>query len=69
MPSYSRCARQRDKLGNRRLEKVTVFVTLEACPMCAGALVNSRVGRVVYGAIDPKPRIRCSKSVASSRHD
>jgi tRNA(adenine34) deaminase len=43
-----------DKLGHWRLEKVTVFVTLEPCPMCAGALVNSRVGRVVYGATDPK---------------
>ena len=42
------------KLGHWRLEKVTVFVTLEPCPMCAGALVNSRVGRVVYGATDPK---------------
>lgn len=42
------------KLGHWRLERATVFVTLEPCPMCAGALVNSRVGRVVYGASDPK---------------
>jgi tRNA(adenine34) deaminase len=42
------------KLGHWRLERATVFVTLEPCPMCAGALVNSRVGRVVYGATDPK---------------
>lgn len=42
------------KLGHWRLERATVFVTLEPCPMCAGALVNSRVGRVVYGASDLK---------------
>jgi len=42
------------KLGHWRLERATVFVTLEPCPMCASALVNSRVGRVVYGASDPK---------------
>ncbi len=42
------------KLGHWRLERATVYVTLEPCPMCAGALVNSRVARVVYGASDPK---------------
>ena len=42
------------KLGHWRLERSTVFVTLEPCPMCAGALVNARVGRVVYAARDPK---------------
>lgn len=42
------------KLGHWRLERATVYVTLEPCPMCAGALVNARVGRVVYGAFDPK---------------
>jgi len=42
------------KLGHWRLERSTAFVTLEPCPMCAGALVNARVGRVVYGARDPK---------------
>ncbi|HYQ05184.1 MAG TPA: nucleoside deaminase [Polyangiaceae bacterium] len=42
------------KLGHWRLERATVFVTLEPCAMCAGALVNARVGRVVYGATDPK---------------
>ncbi len=42
------------KLGHWRLEGATVFVTLEPCPMCAGALVNARVGRVVFGASDPK---------------
>ncbi len=47
-----RAAAQR--LGHWRLERCTVFVTLEPCPMCAGAMVNARVGRVVFGATDPK---------------
>jgi len=42
------------KRGHWRLEGATVFVTLEPCPMCAGALVNARVARVVFGASDPK---------------
>lgn len=37
-----------------RLEGATVYVTLEPCPMCAGALVSARVRRVVYGCTDPK---------------
>jgi tRNA(adenine34) deaminase len=47
-----RAAAQR--LGTWRLEDTTLYVTLEPCVMCAGALVNARVGRVVYGADDPK---------------
>jgi tRNA(adenine34) deaminase len=42
------------KLGSWRLEGTTLYVTLEPCVMCAGAIVNARVGRVVYGADDPK---------------
>jgi tRNA(adenine34) deaminase len=42
------------KLGSFRLIGVTAYVTLEPCPMCAGALVNARVPRVVYGCDDPK---------------
>ena len=42
------------KLGTWRLEGCTVVVTLEPCPMCAGALVNARVAALVYGAADPK---------------
>lgn len=37
-----------------RLNHCTLVVTLEPCPMCAGLIVNARVGRVVYGADDPK---------------
>lgn len=41
-------------VGSWRLDRVTVVVTLEPCPMCAGALVAARVARVVFGAADPK---------------
>lgn len=41
-------------LGDWRLEGCTLAVTLEPCPMCAGAIVNARVPRVLYGADDPK---------------
>lgn len=40
--------------GHWRLDDCTLYVTLEPCAMCAGALVNARIGRVVYGARDPK---------------
>jgi len=42
------------KTGSWRLAGCTIFVTLEPCPMCAGALVNSRIKRVVFGCKDPK---------------
>lgn len=42
------------KIGSWRLEDCTLYVTLEPCPMCAGAIVQSRIKRVVYGAPDPK---------------
>jgi len=41
-------------LGSWRLAECTLYVTLEPCAMCAGAIVLARVGRVVYGALDPK---------------
>jgi tRNA(adenine34) deaminase len=41
-------------VGDWRFNGCTLLVTLEPCPMCAGALVQARVGRVVYGASDPK---------------
>jgi tRNA(adenine34) deaminase len=42
------------KLGGWRLIDSTLYVTLEPCPMCAGAIVNSRIERVVFGATDKK---------------
>jgi tRNA(adenine34) deaminase len=41
-------------LGSWRLGDATIVVTLEPCPMCAGAMVAARLGRLVYGAADPK---------------
>ncbi len=41
-------------LGNHRLPECEMYVTIEPCPMCAGALVHARVKRLVYGADDPK---------------
>jgi tRNA(adenine34) deaminase len=43
-----------DAVGNWRLEGCTIYVTLEPCPMCAGALVLGRLDRLVYGTDDPK---------------
>jgi len=42
------------KLGGWRLPECTLYVTLEPCPMCAGAIINSRIDRVVFGAYDAK---------------
>lgn len=41
-------------LGSWRLDQVTLYVTLEPCPMCAGALLAARIGHLVFGAPDPK---------------
>jgi tRNA(Arg) A34 adenosine deaminase TadA len=43
-----------EKLGNYRLTGLDLFVTLEPCAMCAGAISHARIGRVVFGADDPK---------------
>ena len=43
-----------DALGGWRLWECTLYVTLEPCPMCAGAIINARIPRVVYGASDKK---------------
>ena len=42
------------KLGAWRLENTTLYVTMEPCPMCAGAIINARIGRVVFGCYDGK---------------
>lgn len=41
-------------IGDWRLEECTIYITLEPCPMCAGAIVQARIPRVVYGASSPK---------------
>ncbi len=41
-------------LGNYRIPDTTLYVTLEPCVMCSGAIMHARIGRVVYGAADPK---------------
>lgn len=46
--------RANEHIGSWRLEDCTLYVTLEPCPMCAGAIVQSRIPRVVFGAFDPK---------------
>ncbi len=43
-----------EAVGNYRLTGSTLYVTLEPCAMCAGAIIHARIGRVVYGAHDPK---------------
>lgn len=48
---------------NWRLDDATLYVTLEPCPMCAGAIVQSRIKRVVFGALDNK-----NGAVVSSKH-
>ena len=50
-------------LGNYRLADTTLYVTLEPCLMCVGAIIHARVARVVFGAFDPK-----SGAVASCMH-
>ncbi|GAE95410.1 tRNA-specific adenosine-34 deaminase [Gracilibacillus boraciitolerans JCM 21714] len=47
-------AKANDILGSWRLENCTLYVTLEPCPMCAGAIIQSRISRVVFGAKDEK---------------
>lgn len=41
-------------LGSWRLDSCSIYVTIEPCPMCAGAIIQSRISKVVYGAKDPK---------------
>jgi tRNA(adenine34) deaminase len=43
-----------ERVGNYRLADCILYVTLEPCAMCAGAIMNARISRVVYGAADPK---------------
>jgi len=54
------------KLGDWRLEDCTLYVTLEPCPMCAGAIVQARIPRVVAGCMNPKAG--CAGSVLNILH-
>jgi len=60
-----------EKIGNYRLLGATLYVTLEPCAMCSMALVHARVGRVVYGATDPKTGAAGSvfDTLISERHN
>lgn len=48
------------RIGNYRLTGATLYVTVEPCSMCAGAIVHSRIQRVVFGALEPKAGALCS---------
>lgn len=60
-----------EKLSNYRMPGATLYVTLEPCAMCAMALVHARIGRVVYGATDPKTGAAGSvfDTLISDRHN
>ena len=51
-----------EKLQNYRLAKTTLYVTLEPCAMCLGAMIHARIERVVFGASDPKSGV-CSSTI------
>ena len=56
------------KLGSWRLDGATIYVTLEPCPMCAGAIANARIKTVVYGAKDKTSNDNlCEKILSSQR--
>lgn len=52
-----------EKLGNYRLTGATLYVTLEPCDMCVGAMFHARIARAVFGAKDPKKQLLKSKVV------
>ena len=55
------------EIGDWRLEECTMYVTLEPCPMCAGAIVQARIPRVVIGCMNPKAG--CAGSVLDMLHE
>lgn len=57
-----------EKLGNYRLLEATLYVTLEPCAMCAGAIISARVPRLVFGAKDPKTGA-CGSILNLFRHE
>lgn len=50
-----------DKTENYRLPGATLYVTLEPCTMCAGAMIHARIERLVFGAFEPKAGVICSR--------
>ncbi len=60
-------AKASKRLGDWRLEDCTMYVTLEPCPMCAGAIVQARIPRVVIGCMNPKAG--CAGSVLDMLHE
>jgi tRNA(adenine34) deaminase len=50
------------RLGNYRLPGTTLYVTLEPCTMCTGALIHARIERLVFGAFEPKAGVVCSQN-------
>jgi tRNA(Arg) A34 adenosine deaminase TadA len=60
-----------ERLANHRLTGATLYVTLEPCSMCAMAMIHARIGRLVYGALDPKTGAAGSvfDTLLSERHN
>lgn len=54
-----------EAVGSWHLEDCELYVTLEPCPMCAGAIINSRIKRVVFGAYEPKSGSASAESVVN----
>ena len=54
-----------ERLGGWHLDDCELYVTLEPCPMCAGAIINSRIKKVVFGAFEPKSGACSSDSVVN----
>lgn len=50
-----------ENVGNYRLSGCQLYVTLEPCSMCAGAIVHARIEHVIYGAVEPKSGVVCSQ--------
>ena len=54
-----------ERLGGWHLDDCELYVTLEPCPMCAGAIINSRIKKVVFGAFEPKSGACSSDSIVN----
>jgi tRNA(adenine34) deaminase len=50
-----------NRVGNYRLPGSRLYVTLEPCSMCAGAIVHARIAQLIYGAVEPKSGVVCSQ--------